>query len=197
MMNKTHFNIKKLQAIFISVFLFAAISCTDSKKTKDSKDVAETQNDAKFENTSTEKDAQFVVNATEIYMNEIKLGQLAQQKSTMADIKALGNTIEMDHTKGLAELKDLAMQKKITIPSSLTENGMDAHKKLNDMSAKDFDKAYCDMMVNGHKDAMGVFKKASEECSDAEIKAWATGKLSGLQMHHDKSMACQTKLDKR
>lgn len=195
MKNRSHFKVKMLQAFFISAFLFAAISCTDSEKTEDSKDAAETQNEANFDNNSKEKDAQFLVNATEIYMNEIKLGQLAQQKSTMADVKALGNLIETDHTKGLDELTALAMQKKITIPTSLTENGMDAHKKLNDMSAKDFDKAYCDMMVNGHKDAMDVFKKASEECSDADIKAWATGKLSSLQIHHDKSMACQTKLD--
>ncbi len=196
MKNKINLKNILLKMVFISGLLIGLSSCMDDKKTNDTKEVAESKNESASVNNSKEKDAQFLVNATEIYLTEIKLGQLAQQKSAMADVKTLGNTIEMDHTKGLAELTALAMQKKITIPTSLTEKGMDAHKKLNDMSAKDFDKAYCDMMVTGHKGAMGVFEKASTECNDADIKAWATGKLPSLQTHHDKSIACQAKLDK-
>lgn len=185
-----------LKLVFISGLLIGLSSCMDDKKTNDTKEVAESKNEAVLDNTSKEKDAQFLVSATEIYLTEIKLGQLAQQKAKMADVKALGKTMEQDHTKTLAEVTNLAMKKTITVPATLTEKGMDADKKLSNISAKDFDKAYCDMMVSGHKDAIAMFQKASVECSDTDIKAWATEKLPHLQMHLDKSTACQTKLDK-
>ena len=185
-----------LQVFFISTLLIGLSSCTDDKKTSDTKEVAESRNDSAIDNNNKEKDAQFLVNATEIYLTEIKLGQLAQQKAKMADVKGLGKMMEEDHTKTLAEVTNLAMNKTIKVPASLTEKGMDANNKLSDMPAKDFDKAYCDMMVNGHKDAIDMFQKASAECSDADIKAWASEKLPHLQMHLDKSMACQTKLNK-
>ena len=185
-----------LQAVIIACLIISPSSCADDKKTNDTKEVAETTNEAVLDNSSKEKDAQFLVNASEIYLTEINLGQLAQQKAMMADVKALGKTMEEDHTKTLAQVTSLAVQKTITLPEDLTQKGMDAHKKLTDMPAKDFDKAYCDMMVNGHKDAIAMFEKAVAETKDADIKAWATEKLSGLHLHHDKSMACQAKLDK-
>jgi putative membrane protein len=42
----------------------------------------------------------------------------------------------------------------ISIPTTPTDNPMDAYKKLNDKSGNDFDKAYADMVVSGHKDAI-------------------------------------------
>lgn len=178
------------------IFLPGLLSCNGTKKTTDSKEVAKEQNEAKFDNTSNEKDAKFIVNAAEINLEEIKLGQLAQQKGMIDEVKGLGKMMEANHTQTLIDLTTLAKQKAISIPASPTENGMEAYKQLDDKSAKYFDRAYCDMMVNGHKDAITLFEKASTECNDADIKAWAIATLPHLRMHLDSAVACQTKLDK-
>ncbi|MBL0357913.1 MAG: DUF4142 domain-containing protein [Chitinophagaceae bacterium] len=182
-------------AFFIAAILgFSA--CGGTQKTTDSKDVAKEQNEAKFTTSSNENDAKFVVNAAEINLEEIKLGQLAQQNGMTDDIKALGKTMTDQHTQTLSDLTALAKQKVISIPASPTDNALDAFKKLNDKSAKYFDRAYADMMVSGHKDAIALFEKASAECTDANIKAWALATLPQLRMQLDAALASQSKLDK-
>ena len=68
---------------------------------------------------------------------------------------------------------------------------MSIYKKLNEKTGKDFDNAYCKLMVDGHTSAVALFEKASVESTDAEIKSWATEILPILRTHLDKSITCQ------
>lgn len=184
-----------LQVTFVTT-IFLIASCGYSQKTKDTKVVAEEQNEAKFDNNKQEKDAQFLVNAAEINLEEIQLGQLAQQKGGTMHVKELGKMMEDAHTKSLNDLRALATSKMITIPTSPTENAQEAYKKLNEKSGNDFDKAYADMMVSEHKDAIAAFEKASTDGNDSDIKNWATVSLPNLRTHLDQSIDCQEKCDK-
>ena len=105
--------------------------------------------------------------------------------------------MEAEHTKSLADLTALAKTKNISLPTSQTENGNDAFKKLNDKSGNDFGKEYNSMMVNGHKKAIDLFEKASADCTDSEIKAWAAATLPTLRTHLDHAMMCQKECDKK
>ena len=101
---KTHFaGILFPSVAVVFALLFLISSCNNEKKPEDTKEVAEEHNDAKFDN-SKEKDAQFLVTAAEINLEEINLGQLAQNKGIMADVKALGKMMETEHS---AAQKDL------------------------------------------------------------------------------------------
>ena len=165
-------------------------SCNNQKKPEDTKQVAEEHNDAKFDNTK-EKDAQFLVSAAEMNLQEISLGQLAQSKGTMAEVKALGKMMEMENNSTLKNLQALAAKKQITLPTSVTDNGKDAYKKLMDKPVKDFDKAYSSMMVEGQKEAIDKFEKASATAEDADIKSWAASMLPPLRMRLDKAINCE------
>jgi putative membrane protein len=187
---------KLMQAIFILAVVFGAASCNNTK-TEDTKEVAEDQNDEKFDDKKNEKDAQFLVNAAEINREEISLGQLAQQSGRSTLVKELGKMMEDAHTKSLAELTALAKSKNITLPDAQTEDGLDAYKKLNDKSGNDFDEAYSDMMVKGHKDAISLFENASTESADMDIRAWATATLPDLRTHLDHSLNCQKESSKK
>lgn len=182
-----------LQVIFVATVLLMA-SCSNTQKPDDTKELAEQHNDAKFDDNKQEKDAQFLVNAAEISLEEIQLGKLAQQKGGTADVKALGKMMEDAHTKSLNDLKALAKSKMITIPTSATEDARDAYQELNEESGSDFDKAYADKMVSEHKDAIEAFEDASEDCEDAEIKNWARTSLTDMRAHLDKSISCQNNL---
>lgn len=157
--------------------------------TTDPKDVAEEHNDAKF-HKDAEKDAQFMVDAAEINLNEIKLGNLVQTKSASKQIKDLGKMMVTDHTKNLEELKKLASSKNVTLPESVTEKGMDEYNKLNEKTGRDFDKKYAEMMVDGHKEAIKKFEKCEEDCTDSQLKNWAIKTLPALRSHLDHSMSC-------
>lgn len=103
-------------------------------------------------------------------MEEIKLGKLAQEKGRMSHVKELGKKMEVDHTKSLSDLKALAKSKNISLPTSTTDDANDDFKSLNEKSGNDFDKAYIEMMVDDHKDAIEIFEKASTDSDDFDIK---------------------------
>ena len=180
-----------LVILFATGLIFA--SCNNGKKADDSKDVAEEQNDEKFESNKQEKDAQFVVNAAEMNIEEIQLGQLAQQKGSSTHVKELGKMMVAMHTKSQSDLAVMANNKFISIPTSPTDDAMDAYNKLNEKTGADFDKAYADMMVDKHKDAIKTFEKASSDCEDTDIKNWASTSLPDLRALLDYSLDCQEK----
>ncbi|HTJ50846.1 MAG TPA: DUF4142 domain-containing protein [Cyclobacteriaceae bacterium] len=196
---KNNHNLKSgiIRTAFLSSALALVIALPSCKngKTEDSKEVATEHNDAKFDNAN-EEDAKFLVSAAETNLEEIELGKLAQQNSSLADVKELGKMIEEDHIKALKDLQALASSKQITIPTVLTDNGLDAVKKLKDKTGKDFDKDYCDMMVKGHKDAIDKFEKESTDATDADIRTWATSMVPALRTHLDHAMTCQEKCAK-
>ena len=177
------------------ISMFAATSCNNDMSTKDSQEIAETSNEAKFSNTM-ENDAEFLVSAAELNYEEIELGKLAQINGSMPEVKELGKMMEVEHTKALNDLKTLAAKKEITIPATITDKGKSAYDKLKVKSGTDFDKEYCNMMVKGHKDAISKFEKGNSDSKDADIKAWAETTLISLRAHLDYGIACEEKCKK-
>jgi putative membrane protein len=121
---------------------------------------------------------------------------LAEQKGTIAEVKELGRMMKDQHTKSHNDLKALAEKKSITIPMSISDKGQEAFDKLNGKPISDFDKAYCDMMVKGHKEAISKFEKASTKCTDEDIRTWAAETLPILHKHLDHALDCQKKCEK-
>ncbi|MBP6334496.1 MAG: DUF4142 domain-containing protein [Bacteroidia bacterium] len=181
--------------LFLVAVVLLLISCDSNPKTEDTKDIATEQNDAKFDDKEAQNDAEFLVNAAEINLEEIQLSHLAQTKGNSTHVKELGMLLESSHTKILSELKSMAQSKVISIPTSETENAQKAYKQLNEESAGNFDKSYADMMVEKHKDAIAVFEKASTNCNDIDIKNWATQTLPEIRTHFDNALICQKKSD--
>lgn len=166
-------------------------SCKNESKTTDSKEVAEEQNEAKFEDTkSKEDDSHYLVDAAETDMKEIEIGKLAQQKGTDPEIKKFGKMLVDDHTKSSGTVKTLASRKNISLPESLTEKGKEAYNKLNEKSGIEFDKKFAEMMVEGHEKMIEKMNKVAEKAADEEIRVWASNKIPTLTSHleHAKKM---------
>ncbi len=191
-------NFKKAccQATLIIAVIVGTTSCMNSKP-EDTKEVAEEKNEQKFDNKITEKDAQFLVNAAEMNMEGVSLGQLAQLKGGYSHVKDLGKMMEDQHTISLNELIELAQTKNVSLPTLQTEKGKETYTQLSDASAKKFDKMYADLMVNEHKDAIALFEKAAENSSDSDIKAWANATIPVLRTHLDQSLMCQKQCEKK
>ncbi len=193
-------NCRKLKsALFIialiSITFFGMTSCDNKAKTEDTKEVAEDKNEAKMEGTNNEADAQFLVNVAEINQEEISLGKLAQQKGSMADVKDLGKMMVEAHTKGMKDLSELAMKKSISLPEAKTDDVNEAYKEMNEKSGKKFDEKYCEKMVDGHKDAISKFEKASTDAVDPDIKMMATNMLPDLRKHLEMAEMCKKKCE--
>ena len=193
--NKFNGRFFKIVSLLTAVVFTSTFLACNNTKPEDTKDVAEEHNEAKFSNAK-EDDANFLVNAAAINMEEIELGNLAQTRGTVNHVKEMGEMMVKEHNSANAELTALAAKKQITIPTSLTDKGMSSSKKLMDIKGSKFDKEYADMMVSGHKDAIAEFEKASTNALDADIRNWAISMLPALRKHLDHAMTCQKECEK-
>ena len=182
-------------ALFASAILFAA-SCGDRRSANDdSKDVAEKENDAKFDDTDIEGDTEFAVKAADGGLLEVKLGELAQSKGVSPEVKDLGKMMAEDHSKANEELQALAQTKNITLPTTMSE---ECQQKYNDVASKegqDFDDAFTDLMVKGHQKNLDAFKKEAEKGDDPDLKSWAAGKVATLEHHLTMSESAEKAVD--
>lgn len=201
---KTQINIKSIlvHTICVAGTMFFASSCSENKTT-DSMEVAEEENVSRLTNDDetivvidNDNGVKFLMAAAEMQLEEINLGKLAQQKGTTPHVKELGKMMEVDHTKTLAELNTLAQSKSVAIPATATEDSMETQKDLMEKEGNDFGKAYSDMMVEHHEDAIELFEKAATDSEDAEIKAWAAEKLPTMRTHLEHAKACKAECDK-
>ena len=134
----------------------------------------------------------FMVNAAEINLEEIQLGQLAQTNGTTAAIIELGKMMEAEHTKLLKELTEIAKQKLIDLPTATSEKAQKTYKEYSDNSSTDFDKKYCELLVKEHKNAIELFEKVSTESTDVDIIEWANAALPILKTNLDYALAFST-----
>jgi Predicted outer membrane protein len=144
--------------------------------------------------TLDEKTSTFMNKAADAGMHEVEAGQLAQQKASNPRVKAFGQMMVNDHSKANDELKSIAAQKNFQLPNSTSPKHQDHKNDLTNKSGADFDKAYMKMMVDGHKDVIDQFEKASKDATDPDVKNFAAQKLPTLKMHLDSAQAIQKAL---
>ena len=175
-----------MKNIFVCAVAFTAITCFAScgnNTGKDSKEVAKDENAQKFDSTNIQDDTKFAITVADAGMFEVAASQLALQNAQASNVKDFATMMVTDHTAANNELKETAAKKNISLPAQLS----DAHqKKYDDLSTKkgaDFDKAYVDCMLDGHKDAVAAFQKESDKGNDNDLKTWAGAKLPTLQHH--------------
>jgi putative membrane protein len=128
-------------------------------------------------------DRKFVTTAAQGGMAEVELGKMAAEKGASDAVKQFGKRMADDHGKASDELKQLAQQKGLTLPTDLDSK----HKQLRDRLAKlngaDFDKAYASEMVKDHKKDVADFKREANGAKDPDVKAWAGKTLPTLEEH--------------
>jgi putative membrane protein len=183
---------KKLS--FAIVIAFAAYALQGCGGHKDAKENADSLNKTKDTTTNvaatggiavTAEDAKFATDAANGGLAEVALGKLAQTKATNPQVKSFADMMVTDHSKVNDELAAIAKAKNITLPAA---PDADHQKKLDDLSklsGKDFDKAYVDAMVDGHKKTLDLMNMAAKDCKDSELKAFAAKTAPVVQTHLD------------
>ena len=175
----------KICGTSLSIILCA--TCTsiffNASAQKDSKKVADKQNEQKFEDTKLKKDVDFVVDAADGGLFEVQASALAKTNASSEKVKMLADHIITDHSKANEELRKVAVKKNITLPAKLSKKMQDKFDELTKLKGDDFDQKYTQTMIDTHKDAIGIFEKEAEKGKDGELKAWAAGKVATLKSH--------------
>src|SRR3954471_15428335 len=84
------------------------------------------------------EDSTFVMEAAAGGMEEVELGNVAQQQATNQRVKDFGAMMVRDHSKANDELKSLASSRGITIPSTLPASKQKDVDNMKKMTGKSF-----------------------------------------------------------
>jgi len=128
-------------------------------------------------------DSKFVMDAAKGGLMEVEMGRMAADHATDPEVKQFAQRMVTDHTKANDELKTVASQKGITLPTSIDASDKAKMDKMSKMSGEAFDKAYMDDMVKDHKKDVAEFRKEANGGKDADIKGFASKTLPTLEEH--------------
>jgi putative membrane protein len=128
-------------------------------------------------------DQTFVVDAARGNLAEIELGKLAAEKASSEDVKKFGQHMVDDHSKALEELKKIASQKNIQLPSDIDPKEKALRDRLSKLSGPAFDRTYMQAMLRDHRQVVNEFKREATSGKDPDVKTFASTTLPTIEEH--------------
>lgn len=133
--------------------------------------------------TVSAADRTFMDKAAQGGLAEVQLGNLAKDHAKSQAVKDFGQKMVDDHTKANDELKSLASQKNVTLPTDLDAKDKATYDRLSKLNGAAFDKAYMRDMVSDHRKDVAEFKKEASSGHDPDVKNWANTTVKTLEGH--------------
>jgi putative membrane protein len=134
-------------------------------------------------NRLTATDNDFAMKAAQGGMAEVQLGRLAEQNGSNDAVKAFGRRMVQDHTSLNNQLKMLAADQAITLPTELDAKDQATMDRLSKLSGAAFDRDYINDRVSAHRADIAEFRREADHGSNSALKQFAASSLPTLQEH--------------
>ncbi len=127
----------------------------------------------------------FVQKAAMSDMYEVEAGKIAVAKGQSDAVKQFGQHMVDAHGKTTEELKAIVQTEKLTVelPAALDSKHQTLIDDLNNAPAADFDKTYAKQQVDGHQQAVDLFKSYAKKGDNQALKAFAAKTLPAIEQH--------------
>ena len=155
---------------------FGAMSCGPDN---DSVKLAHQQN---LNSSIDERISEFMTEAADARMMDIEEGKLALQKGSNDLVKNYAEQLVADNTKLLKELRSLAAQKNIILPTTLSNDKADGLNDLREKDGEEFDKKFIKMIQRDHKRDLDEFEDAAD-FNDRDIQQFAQRNVGFFEKH--------------
>src|SRR5579859_1241823 len=176
-----------LNTLFVFAFgaamTLTAVSQENKTSTPQDKDPNGTAMSSKESAGMTMADKTLVKKAAEGGLAEVELGKLATEKASNDQVKKFGQRMVDDHSKANDQLKDVAAQKHIDLPTEPSAKDKATKARLEKLSGEQFDRAYMSDMVKDHKKDVAEFARESQSSKDSAVKNFARETLPTLREH--------------
>lgn len=133
--------------------------------------------------TDSSSDKKFVQKAAAGGMFEVEAGKLATQKASSEEVKNFGQRMVDDHSKANEELKQIATDKGMQLPTQMDRKHKELLAKLSKMSGAEFDREYMNAMIKDHQKDIKEYSRQANKGKDPELKAFASKTLPVLKEH--------------
>jgi putative membrane protein len=150
----------------------------------------------------------FIEKMGQVGVAEVKLGQLAAERASNAQVKQFGRRMAADHQKANEELKQVATKVNAPLPTEMDQKQQELYDRLSKMKGAEFDREYMEAMVDGHEEvaqelerhsgnragerSVGTAGESSQ--ANASVSAWAAKTLPDVRQHHEQARQIVDKL---
>jgi putative membrane protein len=132
---------------------------------------------------ASQMDKMFVKNALQGGMAEVQLGQLTLQKSNNEQIKQFAQKMIDDHSKLGDQMKPVAQQIGVDLPTEVSKKDKATMAKLQALSGPAYDQAYVKDMVKDHKKDLSEFQMEASTGQDQAVKDAASQGSQVIAQH--------------
>jgi putative membrane protein len=117
------------------------------------------------------RDKLFLRTAVEGGLLEVKLGELAAQKGSTAEVKDFGQKMATDHAAMNADFGTIADSMGVMVPKKISKDGQAEYAKLEALSGSAFDTEYLTVMVKDHHQDLREFRQEITATTDTALQA--------------------------
>ena len=171
--------------VVITTFSFAGLVMSQTARVHSSPTTSGTPagtNAVATQGSLSAKDKAFMRKAAKGGGMEVAMGRLAEQSGKSDDVKSFGKRMVTDHSKANDELKSIAQQKGVKLPTKEPSGKWSS------------DKVYMNMMVKDHEKDFAEFQEEANNGSDPDVKNFAAKTAKVVQEHLDLAKETQSKL---
>jgi putative membrane protein len=128
-------------------------------------------------------DLPFLQEAANANHLEVRLGQLAQSKTSNSAVRQFGQRMVSDHTRLQQDLGSMTSRSAIALNPALTPADSQKITRLESLSGAQFDQAYMSMMIQDHQADAAKFETQSRNADSPQVRELAARSLPVLQQH--------------
>jgi putative membrane protein len=125
----------------------------------------------------------FLKKAMQGSIAEVQLGELTLQKSNNDQVKQFARKMIDDHTKLNEQMKPVAQQLHVEIPTEVSKKDKSLMSKLQALSGPAYDQAYIKDMVKDHKQDLSEFQMEASSGHDLSVKIAANQGSKTISEH--------------
>lgn len=129
-----------------------------------------------------------LVDLASMSMTEYELSKVAFQRATNPQVKAFAQQTMNEHQRAERELRNLARQINVTLPTAMANEGKDRVEDLQDEKAGTaFDIEYLSEMARVNDKAIDVADELEDDAPTREVKAFARKIQDDDKKHRDQA----------
>jgi putative membrane protein len=123
---------------------------------------------------------------------EIEMGRLAQQRASSDEARRLGDTLVRDHSDADSKVLGVAQSANITLlqpnqvhDAMMRDHHANAPTDLNSLPGTDFDRAFAQQALDGHRMCIDEVTAARSKVSNAQVRDLLDALLPTLRHHEE------------
>jgi putative membrane protein len=132
---------------------------------------------------NVKSDGQFIREVTSDNVLEANLGQLAERKAENSEVRQFAQRMVADHNKLQSDWAAMASSNGVPYNTGFGKHHRKKLDQLQNLSGKEFDRAYMTLMIQNHKDYVDYFRKEGRAANSAAVRNLVSAGLPMLEQH--------------